>query len=427
MGVAQAAPWTWRVLRLRRLHQGRLHQGGTPCRPPHACRGRTPLAPDGAWVRAVMFLLNVYQGKVDPGFVPSLLPHMLGAVTLPGAAPIRRPRVALAGPTIPDRLRRAPCAACLRGLTCSRRCQGWRGACSAAGHAAGARSVCVPPPCRTGCHALCTPQQPPAPAQLQQRSPARTHLRRRSQACALARSQPRRGPGGSCMHLPCRGGPMQVLQGPWLLHTPAQQPLGGLGERRAQKLLASCLEAASAGAGLLRCAQPLPTRAFWYSPCTLASTRARAAAACTCRLKRGRCAEPDVASLSPRLQALHTDLKMAQVKTISFLAYLLRINTSLLAPHKARPRARAGLGPAAARGPILKPWTLHPRMPSSVVLPGDHCLARSVLPCGLIVAAQPAPGLAFSFQLSAFSFQLSDFRFQISGLEFEQFRGEFRV
>ena len=33
---------------------------------------------------AVMFLLNVYQSKVDPGFVPSLLPHMLGAVTLPG-------------------------------------------------------------------------------------------------------------------------------------------------------------------------------------------------------------------------------------------------------------------------------------------------------------------------------------------------------
>ena len=38
--------------------------------------------------------------------------------------------------------------------------------------------------------------------------------------------------------------------------------------------------------------------------------------------------------MPPRLQALHTDLKMAQVKTISFLAYLLRINTSLLAPHK---------------------------------------------------------------------------------------------
>ena len=37
-------------------------------------------------MRAVMFLLNVYQGKVDPGFVPSLLPHMLGAVTLRGEA-----------------------------------------------------------------------------------------------------------------------------------------------------------------------------------------------------------------------------------------------------------------------------------------------------------------------------------------------------
>ena len=35
---------------------------------------------------AVMFLLNVYQGKVDPGFVPSLLPHMLNAVSLPGAS-----------------------------------------------------------------------------------------------------------------------------------------------------------------------------------------------------------------------------------------------------------------------------------------------------------------------------------------------------
>ena len=34
---------------------------------------------------AVMFLLNVYQAKVDPGFIPTLLPHMLKAVNLPGA------------------------------------------------------------------------------------------------------------------------------------------------------------------------------------------------------------------------------------------------------------------------------------------------------------------------------------------------------
>ena len=42
-----------------------------------------------AHVCAVMFLLNVYQGKVDPSFVPNLLPHMLGAVTLSGGRPPR--------------------------------------------------------------------------------------------------------------------------------------------------------------------------------------------------------------------------------------------------------------------------------------------------------------------------------------------------
>ena len=37
-------------------------------------------------------------------------------------------------------------------------------------------------------------------------------------------------------------------------------------------------------------------------------------------------------ALAPRLQAAHTDMKMAQVKTISFLTFLLRINTALLQP-----------------------------------------------------------------------------------------------
>ena len=46
------------------------------------------------------------------------------------------------------------------------------------------------------------------------------------------------------------------------------------------------------------------------------------------------CVEPSTAAMPPRLQAAHTDLKMAQVKTISFLTFLLRIHTQLLAPHK---------------------------------------------------------------------------------------------
>ena len=38
------------------------------------------------FLHAVMFLLNVYQAKVDPSFIPTLLPHILKAVNLPGAA-----------------------------------------------------------------------------------------------------------------------------------------------------------------------------------------------------------------------------------------------------------------------------------------------------------------------------------------------------
>lgn len=46
------------------------------------------------------------------------------------------------------------------------------------------------------------------------------------------------------------------------------------------------------------------------------------------------CADPAAAHASPQLQGAFTDLKAAQVKTISFFTFLLRVTPALLQPHK---------------------------------------------------------------------------------------------
>ena len=45
-------------------------------------------------------------------------------------------------------------------------------------------------------------------------------------------------------------------------------------------------------------------------------------------------AEPDVAALPEALQAVHADFKNSQVKTLSFLTYLMRVNGPLVLTHK---------------------------------------------------------------------------------------------
>ena len=60
-------------------------------------------------------------------------------------------------------------------------------------------------------------------------------------------------------------------------------------------------------------------------------------------LKATLAADPIAASLSTQLQLAFTDLKAAQVKTISFFTFLLRVTPSLLQPHKVHPTsARVG-------------------------------------------------------------------------------------
>ena len=54
-------------------------------------------------------------------------------------------------------------------------------------------------------------------------------------------------------------------------------------------------------------------------------------------LKIALAADPPAASLGTQLHLAFTDLKAAQVKTISFFTFLLRVTPGLLQPHKVNP------------------------------------------------------------------------------------------
>ena len=91
--------------------------------------------------------------------------------------------------------------------------------------------------------------------------------------------------------------------------------------------------------------------------------------------------------LSPPLQAAYTDLKAAQVKTISFFTFLLRVTPSLLQPHKVRSLAlQPGvlvpcfLDLACCSCTRVRAWTVNPKPLdwAAAAASGESCSRLSI-------------------------------------------------